>query len=92
MVLSPADQGPDFAGISCEQVMEVSDDYVKRQLPPELDAQVRRHIELCPNCRGMFKNMPVASRSQLEAKSRDSRFWKPGPSFLAPSVTLVVDL
>lgn len=70
-----ADQGPDFAGISCERVMEVSDEYMKRQLPPELDAQVRRHIELCPNCRGMFENMPVASGLHFQSKRRTSRFW-----------------
>jgi len=55
------DQGPDFAGISCERVMDLSDAYIKRQLPPELQDQMRRHIALCPNCRGMFEDMPQTS-------------------------------
>lgn len=55
--LNPA-QGPDFAGISCERVLELSDAYINRQLSPEIQDQVGRHIALCPNCQGMFKGMP----------------------------------
>jgi hypothetical protein len=55
------DQGPDFAGISCERVMDHSDAYMKKQLAPELQDQIRRHIALCPNCRPMFENMPGIS-------------------------------
>lgn len=55
------DQGPDFAGISCERVMDLSDAYMKKQLAAELQGQVRRHIELCPNCQGMFHGMPAVS-------------------------------
>lgn len=57
------DQGPDFAGISCEHVMDLSDAYMRHQLAPELQDQVRRHIELCPNCRGMFEGMPPVSHN-----------------------------
>jgi hypothetical protein len=55
------DRGPDFAGISCERVMDLSDAYMKSQLAPEVQDQVRRHIALCPNCRPMFESMPPVS-------------------------------
>ncbi len=61
------DQGPDFAGISCERVMDLSDVYVKKQLAPDLQDQVQRHIALCPNCRPMFENMPPVSDLKLPA-------------------------
>lgn len=57
LVLKP-DQGPDFAGISCERVMDLSDAYMNKQLSPEIQDQVGRHIALCPNCQGMFEGMP----------------------------------
>jgi len=44
------DRGPDFAGISCQQVAEVSTAYRARRLAN----QVRRHLELCDKCRALF--------------------------------------
>lgn len=55
------DQGPDFSGISCERVMDLSDAYMKRQLAPELQEQIRRHIALCPICRPMFEGVSPVS-------------------------------
>jgi Putative zinc-finger len=59
------DEGPDFAGISCKRVAELANAYVKRELPPELQDQVRRHIALCPMCRKMFEEMPAVSQRRL---------------------------
>lgn len=56
------DHGPDFAGISCQRVVELSESYMKKQLPPDLQDQVSRHITLCPICRPMFESMPPVSR------------------------------
>jgi len=56
------DHGPDFAGISCQRVAELSEPYMKKQLPPDLQDQVSRHIALCPICRPMFESMPPVSR------------------------------
>jgi len=62
---SRPEQGPDFAGVSCERVMELSDAYLNKQLSPDLQDQLRRHIALCPNCRGMFDDMPQASQARV---------------------------
>jgi hypothetical protein len=59
---SDTDRGPDFAGISCQRVAELSDVYMKKELPPELQDQVRRHIALCPMCRAMFEKIPSVSQ------------------------------
>lgn len=67
------DQGPDFAGISCEHVMDLTDAYMKHQLAPELQDQVRRHIELCPKCREMFENMPPVSRAHPDDRRGPAR-------------------
>ena len=56
------DQGPDFAGISCQRVSELAEAYRIKELPPELQDQVGRHIALCPICRGVFETMPGVSR------------------------------
>ena len=56
------DQGPDFAGISCQRVSELAEAYRIKELPPDLQDQVGRHIALCPICRGIFETMPGVSR------------------------------
>ncbi len=62
VVLYPRpDEGPDFAGISCERVVELSDAYMTKRLSPELQDQMSRHIALCPQCRPRFQNMPRVS-------------------------------
>ena len=55
------DQGPDFAGIPCERVMELADAYAAGQLSPQLQDQISRHIALCPHCRPMFERMQKVS-------------------------------
>lgn len=62
------ERGPDFAGISCVRVIELSDAYLKKQLAPELQDRVSRHIALCPICRGMFENMPNVSQSRTSTR------------------------
>ncbi len=55
------DEGPDFAGISCYRVAELTDAYMKMELLPELQDQVRRHVALCPICRERMDAMPAIS-------------------------------
>ena len=55
------DEGPDFAGISCQRVAELEDAYMKTELPPELQDQVRRHVALCRICRDRMDAMPAVS-------------------------------
>lgn len=80
-----ADQGPDFAGISCERVMELSDAYMKRELAPEQQDQIRRHVALCPNCRGMFETTPQTS--QTHSHPRHSP-WPLAPTTIAQGFPL----
>lgn len=80
-----ADQGPDFAGISCEHVMDLSEAYMKKELSPELQDQVRRHIMLCPNCRGMFETAPQTSQAHPHAPDSPLPL---APATLAQGVSL----
>ncbi len=76
-------QGPDFAGISCERVMDLSDAYMNKQLSPELQDQIQRHIALCPNCRGLFEGMPPLTHfrpRRLTSPQTVNSKWPASPS------------
>ena len=36
--------------LTCRQLAELLIDYVSGELPPEQEARLRRHLELCPPC------------------------------------------
>jgi anti-sigma factor (TIGR02949 family) len=38
--------------IDCEQARDHLQDYLKRELTPQLVAEVRVHLERCPSCAG----------------------------------------
>jgi anti-sigma factor (TIGR02949 family) len=38
--------------LGCEQAMALLDDYLKRELTPELVHEVRGHLERCRDCEG----------------------------------------
>lgn len=50
-----------FAGISCSRVAELSTAYRNHELPPELQEQVRRHLELCAHCAEKMQGLSVTA-------------------------------
>jgi hypothetical protein len=72
------DRGPDFAGISCQHVAELSIAYREDRLAADLHDQVRRHLELCSNCRALFATAhQVSSRRQAVVPHRDLAWLRP---------------
>lgn len=39
-----------MSGVDCVKAMAHLDDYLKRELTPELRVEVRRHLERCRDC------------------------------------------
>ena len=50
-----------MSGVDCVKAMTHLDDYLKRELTPELMVEVRQHIERCRECfeHGVAHPLPI---------------------------------
>ncbi len=64
-----------MSGVDCVKAMTNLDDYLKRELTPELMVEVRQHIERCREC---FEHARFEENFLIMLETRASRETCPG--------------
>ena len=64
-----------MSGVDCAKALTHLDDYLKRELTPELMVEVRRHLERCRDC---FKHAQFEESFLTMLETRASRETCPG--------------
>lgn len=83
-----------FAGISCSDVRAQARQYMMGQLAPELRRRIDDHLEECPECGALFRQMqmmedPHAMQDLSLGSSIGSTFFGPLETCPCPDCTLV---
>jgi anti-sigma factor (TIGR02949 family) len=55
--------------LGCEQAKALLDDYLKRELTPELVSEMRTHLERCHDCEG-YARFEQSFLEMLETRAR----------------------
>ncbi|MCA8983413.1 MAG: zf-HC2 domain-containing protein [Planctomycetaceae bacterium] len=62
-----------LAGLTCRQVLERDEQYVRRELEPELQARIKAHLEACPHCQQHMDSVSQRLRQTLISSREDWR-------------------
>ncbi len=58
-----ASADPTFADISCRKVQEHAEDYIAGDLPADLKKQIAAHLDECPHCQDIIRDMKRKAKS-----------------------------